>query len=104
MAYIAHYLFLFFVIINGAYYWFVFAVSLARTHIDHGFVGPGGATGIFWLLQHPIIAYLVLFLCVLLVAKEFFMSSLRKRFLWNLAFLVLVFFLYGVHAVWLIVE
>lgn len=99
MKYVAHYFLLVFVILASVYYWFVTTQTLVRVAIDQGFPeAEDAATGIVWFLLHPVVAYAVLLSCCGLLIKEFVGFSLKKRFLWNLIFLGIVFFLFSVHS------
>ena len=102
MRFVLHYLILFLIFIIGLNYWVqTTGDGLFRFMIDHKPYGDAEVTGVLAILLHPIASYGVLLMCLGLVAKEFFISDLKQRFLLNvLGFLVLCFFI-GVISYWM---
>lgn len=98
----AHYVFLVFTVYSGFAYWFITTGdSFSRHDIDHGYLGIiDPATGFLAFMLHPAFSYAVLFMCVALVAKEFFMSSLRRRFALNAGGFAVVCLFIGTFQYW----
>lgn len=101
MKQIAHYVFLALVVYSGTAYWLLTTGDgLGRRQINHGYLDIPPPTGLIAILLHPFFSYFVLALVISLIVKEFFVSSLKKRFALNAAGLLAVYFFIGIFTYW----
>ena len=98
----AHVTFLFIVVYSGLAYWYVTTGnSIARRQIDHGYLGifkPAG--GFFAVMLDPACSYAVAAMCILLIVKEFYIKSMKRRFAFNAAGFLVVYLFIGFLQYW----
>lgn len=99
---VGHYAFLVLVVYSAIAYWIVTTGdSFSRQRLDDDNLGMNEpAASLLGVVLHPVFSYALLVLCLTLVAKEFFVESLRKRFGLNLAGFAVVCLFLGVFQFW----
>lgn len=102
MKHFAHYVFLAFTVYGGVAYWFITTGdSFSRRDIDHGYLGIiEPAKGFLAFMLHPGFSYAVLLMAFALVAKEFFVRGLGRRFALNAGGFAVVCLFIGLFQYW----
>lgn len=99
---VAHYALLILVAYSGTLYWYLTAGdSFSAKRIGDGLIGMDeSAAGFLGFILDPAFSYAVLAMCVLLVIKEFFVGSLKTRFMLNAAGFAVVCLFIGFFQYW----